>query len=338
METRREQPILTFNQDSSIDDKSLKFKIYDFFYLILKTKKEMSSIILSLLIILETIQLISYAFTQPHLESWKVDPTIIEYISIILGSLRVSPLMRFVTFNNYLIITYCLLGMIFIIYIILLIQILSSFPSSKQIAGISFIRISINVMSIFLYIPITELFLLPLKCKDGKIIIISDSIKCGDGFYYLYVTIGIIGALLLFFLILFFLIFYFYPFYEGNLNRKINTSNDIFLFVIKLVLIISLIYITNEYFSIVFLLICSLIIVIKEFYENTYINSLLKIIINIRNISVFWTYFILFISKICYNTKINGIIYLLFFSYPLIIYFSILKIRREEIDYFLITT
>ena len=337
METRKE-PILTFNQDTSINDKSLKFKIYEFFYLILKTKKEMSSIILSLLIILETIQLISYAFTPPHLESWKIDRTVIDYISIILGSIRISPLMKFVSFNNYLIVTYCLLGMIFIIYIILLIQILSNFPSSKQIAGISFIRIAINVMSIFLYIPITELFLLPLKCRDGKIIIISDSIKCGDGFYYLYVTIGIIGAILLFFLVLFFLIFYFFPFYEGNLNRKINTSNDIILFVIKLVLIIRLIYITNEYFSIIFLLICSLIIVIKEFYESTYINSLLKIIINIRNISVFWTYFILFISKICYNTKINGIIFLLFFSYPLIIYFSILKIRREEIDYFLIPT
>ena len=45
METRKES-ILAFNQDTSIDDKSLKFKIYEFFYLILKTKKEMSSIII----------------------------------------------------------------------------------------------------------------------------------------------------------------------------------------------------------------------------------------------------------------------------------------------------
>ena len=335
METRKEQ-IITFNQESSIDYKSLKFKIYNFFYLILKSKKEISSIILTLLIILETVQLISYAFDDPHLDSWKIEKKAVEYISIILGSLRVSPLMKYISFNNYLVVAYCLLGIIFIFYIILLIQILTNSPSSKQIAGISFIRIAINLLSIFLYIPITELFLLPLKCKDGSIAIISNSQKCSSGFYYLYVVIGIIGALLLFLLVLFFLNFYFYPFYESNLNRKLNTSNDIFLHLIKLIFILRLLYITNEYLSIAILLLCSLFVVIKEFYENTYSNSLLKIIVNIRNISVFWTYLILLISKICYSSKINGIIYLLFFSYPLIIYFSILKIKREEIDYFLI--
>ena len=335
MDTRKEQ-ILIFNQESSIDDKSLKFKIYNFFYLILKTKKEFNTIILSILILLETIQLISYAFAEPHLESWKIDKKAVNYISIILGSLRVSPLMKYVTFSNYLVIAYCLLGIIFIFYIILLIQILTNSPSSKQIACISFIRNVINILTIFLYTPITELFLLPLKCKDGNIIIISDSQKCGEGFYYLYVVIGIIGALLLFLLVLFFLNFYFYPFYESNLNRKLNTTNDIFLHLIKLIFILRFIYINEQYLSIVILLICSLFILIKEFYESTYCNSLLKIIVNVRNISVFWTYFILFISKICYSSKINGIIYLLFFSYPLIIYFSILKIKREELDYFLI--
>ena len=335
METRKDQ-ILSFNQESTIDNKSLKFKIYNYFYLILSSKKEFNSLILSLLIILETIQLISYAFTEPHLKSWKIDDKAIYYISIILGSLRVSPLMKFVSFNNYLVVAYCLFGVIFFFYVILLIQILSNSPSTKQIRGISFVRIAINVISIFLYIPITELFLLPLKCKDGKIIIISDSTECGVGFYYLYVVIGIIGALLLFFLVLFLLSFYFYPFYESNLNRKLTTSNDIFLHIIKLIFILRYIYIKDEYFSIVILLICSLFIVIKEFYESTYFNSLLKIVINLRNISVFWTYFILLVSKIFYNTEINGIIYLLFFSYPLIIYFSILKIKREEIDYFLI--
>ena len=334
METRKDQ-ILIFNQESSIDDKSLKFKIYNYFYLILKSKKENSSLILSFLIILETIQLISYAFTYPHKDSWKIDKKAIDYISIILGSIRISPLMKYVSFQNYLITAYCLLGIIFLIYVIILIQILTNSSTSKQINGMSFIRVIINLMGIFLYIPITELFLLPLKCQDGKIVIISGSEECGSGFYYLYVVIGILGALLLFFLVIFFLIFYFYPFYESNLNRKLNTANDIFLHIIKLVYILRLIYISDEYFSIVILLVCSLFIIIKEFYENTYCNSLLRIIVNIRNISVFWTYLILFISKICYNSKINGIIYLLFFSYPLIIYFSILKIKREEIDYFL---
>ena len=143
METRKDQ-ILIFNQESSIDDKSLKFKIYNYFYLILKSKKEISSLILSFLIILEAIQLTSYAFTDPHLNSWKIDKKDVDIISIVLGSIRISPLMKYVSFQNYLITAYCLLGVIFLIYIILLIQILANSSSSKQINGMSFIRIVIN--------------------------------------------------------------------------------------------------------------------------------------------------------------------------------------------------
>ena len=337
MDTRKEQ-IITFNQDLSIDDKSLKFKIYNYFYLLLKTKKEFNTIILSILIVLETIQFISYAFTEPHLNSWKIDKKIIDIISVILGSTRISPLMKYITFNNYLIVSYCLLGLIFIYYIIILFHILTITPSTKNIVGISLIKISINIGSVFLYIPITELLLLPIKCKDGNIELIfdSDQQKCGEGFYYLYVVLGIIGTVLLFILILFFLNFYFYPFYESNLNRKLNTSNDIALHFIKLIFILINIFITDEYLSVAILLICSFFMVIKEFYEDTYCNEILKIIINIRNITSFWTYFILLLSKICYNSNINGAIYLLFFSYPLIIYFSALKIKREEITHFLI--
>ena len=337
MDARKEQ-IITFNQDLSIDDKSLKFKIYNYFYLLLKTKKEFNTIILSFLIVLETIQFISYAFTEPHLNSWKIDKRVINIISIILGSTRISPLMKYVSFSNYLIVAYCLLGLIFIFYVIILFQILTITPNTKHIVGISLLRILINVGSIFLYIPVTELFLLPIKCKDGKIEIILDSDKqnCGEGFYFLYVILGVVGAVLLFILILFFLNFYFYPFYESNLNRKLNTSNDILIHFIKLFFILKNIFITDEYLSVVILLVCSFFMMIKEFYEDTYCNQILKIIINIRNITAFWTYFILLLSKICYSSNLNGAIYLLYFSYPLIIYFSALKIKREEIDHFLI--
>ena len=335
MDTRKEQ-ILSFNQESSLNDKSLIFKIYNYFYLIIKSKKEMNSLIISLLIILETIQFISYAFTEPHLDTWKINKKSLKIISIILGSIRISPLMIYVTFNNYLIVSYCLLGVIFIFYIFILFQILSNSPLTRQIGGVSFIKNAMNIISIFLYIPITELFLLPLKCKDGKIEITVDTSNCGSGFYYIYIVIGIIGAILLFFLILFFLNFYFFPFYDSNSNRKLTTSNDIFLHIFKLIYILRYIFIKDEYFSIAILLICSMFCVIQEFFEKTYNIQLLKIVVNIRNICTFWTYFILFLSKICYNSRINGIIYLLFFSYPLIIYISILKIKRAEIEHFLI--
>ena len=335
MKNRKEQ-ILAFNQESLAEDKSLKLKVYNYFYLILKSKGKINSIIISFLIILETIQLVSYAFDEPHLESWKIKKNVIKYISIILGSVRISPLMKYVTFDNYLILLYCLLIVIFFFCVLILFQILSNHSSTKKIRGIFCIRLILNLLSIFLYIPITELFLFPLNCKNGKIAVISNDIECGKDLYYLYVVLGIIGALLTFISVFFFLNFYFYPFYDSNNNRKLITSNDLILHVVKLIFVLKYILIKNEYFSIAILLICSLFCVIVEIEDRTYSNSLLKIITNIRNISAFYAYFVLLLSKICYNSKINNIIYFLFFSYPLIICYAILRIKNEDINFFFI--
>ncbi len=335
MENRKEQ-ILAFNQESLVEDKSLKLKVYNYFYLILKSKGKINSIVISFFILLETVQLISYAFEEPHLETWKLGKNVIKYISIILGSVRISPLMKYVSFEDYLILLYCLLVIIFIFCVIILFQVLSNNSSTKEIKGIFCIKLILNILSIFLYIPLTELFLLPLHCKDGNIAVLSESIQCGKDLYYLYVVLGIIGALLTFFSAFFFLNFYFYPFYEHNNNRKLITSNDIILHIVKLIFVIKYIFIKNEYLSITILLICTLFCTIKEIDERTYSNTLLKIVTNIRNISSLWAYLMLLISKICYNSKVNNIIYFLFFSYPLIICYAILKIKNEDINFFFI--
>ena len=105
MENRKEQ-MLAFNQESLAEDKSLKLKVYNYFYLILKSKGKINSIIISFLIILETIQLVSYAFDEPHLESWKIKKNVIKYISIILGSVRISPLNRLYRISSKKLICY----------------------------------------------------------------------------------------------------------------------------------------------------------------------------------------------------------------------------------------
>ena len=203
MENKKEQ-MLAFNQDTLGEEKSFKLKVYNYFYLILKSKGKINSIIISFFIILETIQLVSYAFSEPHLDSWKLNQNVIKYISIILGSVRISPLMKYITFDDYLVILYCLLVIIFLFCVIILFQVLSNNTSTKQIKGIFCMRLILNILAIFLYIPMTELFLFPLNCKDGKISIIKDSIECGKDLYYLYVILGIIGAVLTFFSVFFF--------------------------------------------------------------------------------------------------------------------------------------
>ena len=99
MEKEKEQ-MLNFNQESQAQDKSFKFKMYNYFYLTIKSKGKTNSVIVSFFIVLETIQIVSYAFSEPHLDTWKLNKNAIKYISIILGSMRISPLMKYVSYNN----------------------------------------------------------------------------------------------------------------------------------------------------------------------------------------------------------------------------------------------
>ena len=70
---------------------------------------------------------------------------------------------------------------------------------------------------------------------------------------------------------------------------------------------------------------------LKNGIENpTYNNYLLECFISIRNATTFWTFLVLLIGKLAESSKINGIMYLLLFGYPLIIAISIIYYRKES--------
>ena len=99
------------NQEILIENKSLKFKSFDFFYSILSNKNQTNFFTLYILYILEIIQLISFAFSTPHLLTWKISSKTSLKISIIISSFRLTPLLQFVPSNIFI--------LIFIIFIFL---------------------------------------------------------------------------------------------------------------------------------------------------------------------------------------------------------------------------
>ena len=319
-----------FNQESIIEEKSLKYKIYNYFYSVIKEKKD-DLLILCILTILEMIQLISYAFSEPHLDSWKIKSSHMKIISIILGALRISPLMIYVKYDIFIIIFFILIALIFVFCIFILIQVLFRKSSSKVFESCaSFIQIIINPLVIFLYIPITEILLMQFKCSNGIIDVIANAEKCWSGIHYLYVVLGVIFALLFFVCLLFHLLFYFSPFQYHISTVKINPNNDIILLISKLVFIIRFIWVKDEYLSVVILLLISLFSLINEYTNETYNNGLLEKMLNVRNITVFWTYFVLLFSKFFENTNIDGAIYLLLFGYPVLIFLAIIQFQVNE--------
>ena len=324
-----------YNQDLISENIPFYDRIYDYFYFLLNNKKEINFLILYLLYILETIQLISYGLSEPHISTWKINPSKIQKISDIVGIFRITTLMKNVKFSIYLIIFFLLVIFIFAFCIFLVVQILFFKSDSKfNITSINIIRNLIYPLSIFFYIPITELVLLPLKCNsENKIDIVKESIKCWDNLYYIYSILGIISSVLFFICNIFLLNYFFYPFNYHDSSIRIQTSNDNIFLSIKYIFCLRFILVRNEYLSIFILVIFTLYTIIKEFSQYTFNNNKIEIFIILKYFLSFWTYFILMFAKFFENTKINGLIYIFIFGIPFVIICCFLIINKQNSFY-----
>jgi hypothetical protein len=109
-----------------------------------------------------------------------------------------------------------------------------------------------------------------------------------------------------------------------------NSTVDILLLLIKLIFVIQTIFIKEEYISIFILLISSFILVYYQKSQPIYNDKKLELFLNLRNILALWTYFSLLLAKICYNTHIKTMMYLLIVGYPLVIFTFIMYFNEKN--------
>ena len=318
------------------DEMNNKEKIFNYFYNILK-KKNINVFINCLLIIIETIQIISYGFSDPHKKFWKIKESRIKNINSLVGALRVTQILKYVKFNIYLIIWAFSLVLIFVSILLILMAIKFNKPNSSlyKIVITYGKYVSVIMTSIGL-IPCTEILLIMFKCVDRKIDIVKDPIKCFKGVHFLYAALSIIFLIGQYFLNLLFGIFCFDPFNNKNTNTKIDTSADLFYYILILINSLRYVFIKNEWISIAILLVGSLFNLKKGFDEPTYNNFIIQCFIMIRNSLFLWTSFMVMICKLTYNSKFDGNIYLFLFGMPLIIITCAICYKKES-ENFIIT-
>ena len=318
------------NQDISTKDKnSYIYKIFDYFYNIISRKSQASAITLYFLHFVETIQLLSYAFSIPHFYSWKISMKSYNIISKIIAVFRLTPLLMFAPFKIYSILFFIWVFLIFMFTIGLVIQISYRKSSSKLYNRLLiWTHISIAPLTVLLFIPLNELFLIPLNCDHN--IIFNDSIKCWEGLHIIYLVLGIISALFFSLLIIFMNFYFFYPFQYIDSTVRLTSSTDTILILLKLIYILKFLLIKNEYISIAILLLSSILLVYKEYKDKNYNIHNLELFLNIRNILMFWTFFMLFISQLCFESKVNNLIFLLLFGYPIIIFSCIMFLNENQ--------
>ena len=311
-------------QDINLEENSTMAKIYRYFYSLFQEKKEFNSLVKYFQILLETIQMISYAFSENHKKSWEGNYGILKVTEYV----RISTIMKLFDYNVFLVIFYLLLVIVIVISLIIVLHICFIDSTSKvyQLTT-TIIRSTIDILAVILYITITEILLIPTKCENGIISGVKNGVKCEGAPYYLNVVIGIMGVVIFFFWCVFTLSFSFYPFQSPTSTIRINSYNDIIIVIIKCIFILQNILITNQYLSLAILLLFSVFILFNCFNEPTYKHKKIEIVVTIRNMCISWTFFVLLIAKLLPN---KGYMFLLLFGYIFIIVLSCVIMKEKE--------
>ena len=312
---------LLLNQDILGAKKNLKAKVFDYFYVMLDSKTNTNYITLYLLHFLELIQLLSFAFSTPFTSVWKLSEKINSNLNSILSGFRLAPLCFYISIQNSTILLLIIIAFIIIYFILLMIQISLKKKNSKFFENLmSITKLTMPFLTILLYIPIMELFISPLNCRNNHINLRTDEVQCWKAAHLIIVLISIIGIILYSIIVALLTYFYFYPFVTQKFTIKLNSSFDIILLIVKLIYVIQKIFIKEEYISIAILLISSIYLVHYQNKEPIYNGKNLELFLNLRNVLICWTYFVLLIAKICYNSNIKTMVYLLIAGYPLVIF------------------
>ena len=318
------------NQEISEDSKSLKIKLFNYFYYMMNVKNIVSFYTLYILHSFEMLQLISFAFSQPLQLNWNISEKKMKYIQYISEGFRIVPLFRFIHFNSFIFVFFFCFSIVVILFIGLIFQILFFNENSKFFLSIlSWTVLIMPYLTIFLFLPLSEMFLIPFNCHNNSIVG-NEEIQCYKNKHLILVILGVFGEVTFFLYIYLLNSFYYYPFIVRKTPIKLTSDVDLLLMKIKLIFILVYLFLKNQYLSILILLFISSYLIYFNLNKRIYACRNLEIFLNIRNALVFWTFFILLLSRICLKTNFNNFIFLLVFCYPIIIFGFIMFYQKKQ--------
>ena len=318
------------NDPNDNNNISLKLQIFNFYYSVLR-KKSLGLPILIFFIIFETVELISYAFNKIFEKLWKLDSHTFELIELITGATRITPLMKYVSFNIALII-FCFIA-IFIFVNFLLLTTALTFGKEKP----NLYNFCINLQSyvtsnvyFFFMIPLMEILLSVNKCEDGKLAIIKEEILCYKGTHFILIIISIVVSILQLLLILLNSFFNFNVFNSNEDTIIIDPSTNILLVMFKFILVLLYVLLNSEWIQIVIMLLGSFLCFKSTLSNPTYNSKVLQCMIFIKSTVVFYTYLILMLGELLASSSFNGLIYFLPIGYILLSFMSIFLYTYSE--------
>ena len=289
------------NSNDPDDNNNMNFKlrIFNFYYSVLR-KKSLGMPVLIIFIIFETIELISYSFNKIFERLWKLDSKSYELIELITGATRITPLMRYLTFNAYLIIFGFISVFIFVNFLLLIMAL--SFGNDKpKLYNFCIIIQSYITSNVFFFfmVPTMELLLSVNKCENGKMeIITKNDVNCYKGPHFILLFISVIISILQFILIILNSFFNFNPFSSNQPTAIIDPGNNTLLVMFKLFLVLLYVLFNSEWIQIVVMVLGSFLVFKSTLSNPTYNSSVLQCMLVIKSCIVFYTYLILMLGQL----------------------------------------
>ena len=319
---------------NDLDDNNnigLKLKLFNFYYSVLR-KKSFGMPVLIIFIIFEAIELISYAFNKIFEKLWKLDKKSFEMIELITGATRITPLMRYLSFNAYLVI-FCFISIFIFVNFLLLIMALSFGNGKPKLYNFCILIQSYVTSNVYFFfmVPTMELLLSVNKCENGKIeIITKKDIYCYKGTHFILIIISVIISILQFILIILNSFFNFNPFISNQVTATIDPANNILLVMFKFILVLLYVLLNSEWIQIVIMVLGSFIVFKSTLSNPTYNSDILQCMLVIKSCIVFYTYLILMLGELFSTSSFNGIIYFLPFGYILLSFMSIFLYKYSK--------
>ena len=106
-------------QDINLDENNSMSKVYRYFYSLFQEKKEFNNLVKYAQLFIETIQIISFAFSDIHKKSWEGYYSIVQVAEYV----RISTILKYFDYNVYLVVFYISLLLIIILNLMITVHI-----------------------------------------------------------------------------------------------------------------------------------------------------------------------------------------------------------------------
>lgn len=212
-------------------EENVKTSIFSVFYLLLKNQ-ETTFWKFVLLLVIEYLQLLSFAFDQSMVVKWK-SVGVVTYISQFFQTFRIVIWLEKLTWDVYVIIFYIIVFLIFVI-VIDFVYVVISFKHKKFsfMQPIQILRIASLLMVTVLYVPISEFFFSISACSLGGSGLLVHTIfsteQCFAGIHILHATASYIMFLIFGTMTFGSLVLHFENRFTKDPSAKIHSTSDLF--------------------------------------------------------------------------------------------------------------